>query len=358
MSGYDYGNARLRAMKSRLLLTRDLELLIDSKTVQGLIAALIKTPYRRTLELALAQTSGMDCITSALRNDLIATVEKVRQFYEDQPARLVALALRTYDIQNLKAILRGLARNVASGEILAALLPVGDLTFDVLNELSNAAGPRPAIDRMAGMGLPAAAPLLELRTERPGADSVEMELALDRWHYLEARDYLKDVNGEGSVLFTALKTDADITNLLTVLRFANEPVETRLLKERFGTPDITHLLVGPGSLSFGSLRRAAAQEMLKAALEVFAGSSYGAALRAGYQSYERSRRLSDIERQLRRYQLHQAAGWITKDPLGIGVVLGYLALKINEMGNIRWIGRGLQLELKADEIRAGLEVAG
>jgi len=47
---------------------------------------------------------------------------------------------------------------------------------------------------------------------------------------------------------------------------------------------------------------------------------------------------------------------LTKDPLGIGVVLGYIALKTNEVSNIRWIARGIDLGLKAKVIRDELEM--
>lgn len=45
MSDFDYGNARLRVMKSRLLTYRDLETLIEADTVQSLTVALIEFPY-------------------------------------------------------------------------------------------------------------------------------------------------------------------------------------------------------------------------------------------------------------------------------------------------------------------------
>jgi vacuolar-type H+-ATPase subunit C/Vma6 len=41
--------------------------------------------------------------------------------------------------------------------------------------------------------------------------------------------------------------------------------------------------------------------------------------------------------------------------LGIGVLLGFLALKTNEIGNIRWVAQGINMGLKAEAIRAELE---
>ena len=225
MSGYDYGNARLRAMKSRLLSRRELDDLVETNSPQGLIAALTKTTYRRPVEAALARTSGMDCIAEALRYDLVHTLGKVQKYFIEQAGEMVAIVLRTYDIHNLKAILRGLANNVTTSEILFTLLPIGELKDNLLAELARCPSPRAAIDLLASTGLPFTHPLLKLRVKHPGAGIPEMELALDRWFYQEAFQYLQTKNHGGKVLFFAMQLDADLTNLLTILRFTHSPGE-------------------------------------------------------------------------------------------------------------------------------------
>ncbi len=124
MSDFDYGNARLRAMKSRLLSQRDLDALVESNTLPGLISALTHTAYRRSVEAALARGSGMDCIAEALRLDMVSILGNVASFYSGMAREMVTIVLRSYDIHNLKTILRGLEKNVPSGEIMQALLPV------------------------------------------------------------------------------------------------------------------------------------------------------------------------------------------------------------------------------------------
>jgi vacuolar-type H+-ATPase subunit C/Vma6 len=64
--------------------------------------------------------------------------------------------------------------------------------------------------------------------------------------------------------------------------------------------------------------------------------------------------LSEFEVELRAAQLNRAAGRIRTDPLGAGVPLGYLALKSNEIANLRWIARGVATSLPAAEIMAGI----
>lgn len=358
MSDFDYGNARIRAMKSRLLTRRELEALVESRTLAAFINGLAQTAYRKAVEAALARASGMECIAEALRIDLVNTLGRVASFYPERAREMVNIALRGYDLHNLKAILRGLDKNVPPGEILSALLPVGELKYATLVELSRAPGARGVVDMLASMNLPYARPLLRLRAEHPGAGVTEMELALEKWHYQQAFNRLKETNQSETALFVALQLEADIANVLTALRFAHAPGERRVVGGRMGVLDFERLFVGPGRLSFATLARAASQEKVAAAVEVLAGSPYEQSLRAGLEVYARSNRLSAFEKQLRKYRLHWLAALIIKDPLGIGVVLGYMSLKSNEISNLRWIANGINLGLKTEAIRTELEFAG
>src|SRR5512139_3878430 len=186
MADYDYGNARLHVMKSRLLPRSELEVLAEVNSLEGLIAALTKTVYQKPVEAALTRSTGIQCIDEALSNDLINTVGKIRTFYQENAGKRGAILLRTYDIHNIKAILRGLAKNVPAGDILAVLLPIGELKMGMLRELVQLNDPREVIDLLASMGLSFARPLLNRRAEVPGAETFEMELALDQWYYEEA----------------------------------------------------------------------------------------------------------------------------------------------------------------------------
>ena len=165
MAGFDYGNARLMAKKSRLLSWKELESLVESGSVKGLIVALTKTIYRKPVEAALTRTSGMACIAEALRDDLTNDLGKIGDFYTDEAAESVAMVLRRYDIHNLRAILRGLSTNASPGEIMEILIPAGELKSNLLSELARAPNPRAAIDSLASLNMLFALPLLNLRGE-------------------------------------------------------------------------------------------------------------------------------------------------------------------------------------------------
>lgn len=356
MPEYEYGNARLRAMKSRLLSPRTLHDLAETESLQGLIAALTKTAYQKSIEAALTRFTGMNSIDEALRSDLVATVGAISGFFHEETRKWIALVLRSYDIENLKTILRGLSKNVSSAEIISVLLPIGELTIDELRELARLNNTREAIDLMASQSLPFAAPLIKLRGEHPGAETFEMELALDQWHYHNIHQSLRGEAGEDGLLASAFALDADLANVLTALRFAASPREREALREKYRTEEASHFFIKAGRIPPDTLADAASMDSTSSAVDALSHTTLSSALRAGLEVYSRTSRLSDIERKLRHARLLQLAGMIEKDPLGIGVTLGYIALKVNEIGNLRWIAHGINLGLAPEAIKADLEI--
>ena len=363
MSDFDYGNARLHAMKARLLSRRTLEGLAETRSVPGLITALTNTAYREAVEAALARSleepAGLECLAEALRNDLVATVGKARVFFRDKAGELAALVLRRYDLHNVKAVLRGLAQHVPANEILASTLPIGDLRPADLAELARSANFRGAVDLLTTWAVPLSRPLLELRARRrgDGADVPEMELTLDRWHLQTARRAAREAGDEGKTYLEALRLEADAANIVTALRLVGVPEAATTLRAHFGTGETTVLFIGPGHIPLGLLAEAARQPSVTQAVNALAGTLYGATLQGAMEKYATANRLSVFERALMRQQLQQAVGFFAADPLGIGVLLGYVVLKTNEVANLRAIAQGLMLGEKSDRIRAELMFA-
>lgn len=357
MSDFDYANARLRAMKSRLLSRRTLNDLAEVGSVPALMTALAETAYREAVQTALARTAearvGVKDLAEALRDDLAATVGQASGFFSEPGTarRLAILVLRRYDVHNVKAILRGLARQAPADEILAAALPVAELRPADLAGLARAANVRAAIDLLATWRIPLAQPLLELNAARRngGADVPDLELALERWHLRTALDLAANAGDAGAVLLTALKLQADATNVLTALRLVGEP----------GAPaDAAGLFVAPGNLPLPLLKAAASRNTVSEAVGVLAHTSYGPALSRALARYEITLRRSDFERALAQLELEYAARLFVRDPLGIGVLVGYVALKTNEVANLRTLAQGLTLGEKPDRIRAEMLWAG
>jgi V/A-type H+-transporting ATPase subunit C len=349
-------------MKSRLLPRPKLEALAEAGSVPGLITALTNTAYHQAVEAALArypaEEVGMECLAEALGADLVSTLGNARRFFREAGStdELAALVYRRYDLHNIKTVLRGLARHVPASEILASTVPVGELRPGDLAELARAANPGVAIDLLATWRGPLARPLLELRAGQRGArgELPAMELALDRWHLETAMQAARAAAAQGRRLHEMLMMEADSINILTSMRMVGLPETGTILREHFGVEGVEGLFAGPGHIPFGLLKAAAQRGSVMEAVNTLAGTPYGAALAEAATAYSVSGRLSAFERALAWRQLRRVAGFFAQDSLGIGVLLGYVALKTNEASNLRAIAQGLALGEKPDRIRAEL----
>lgn len=348
MSGFEYGNARLRAMKSRLLSRQQLVELTAVESMSAFINALLKTSYQPLIELALVQFSGIDALNWARRRDLLQAVGKIRHFYEGRAAELAGWVMCRYDVDNLKALLRGLSHQVPADEILASTLPLGELKPADLAQLAAQTNMRAAIDLLSTWRIPLAHPLLALRAEQPGADLLQMELALERW-YFHAAGQVAEACGAMS-LRQSLRVRADTSNLMTALRLVGSTESAVFLGQHFKTDEATHLFVGPGTVPIETLMEIVRQSTLARAIGKLAGTPYEALFNVAMAHYKTTSRLSVFEFELARYQLNQAAYLLAGDALGVGVLIGYLALKTAEMRNLHRIAQGLELQEQPEQI--------
>jgi V/A-type H+-transporting ATPase subunit C len=356
MSDFDYANARLRAMRSRLLSRRALEALADADSIRSLLLALADTAYQAAVQTVLAQTPASDVgaerLVEALRQDLLQTIGRVRSFFSggELAEKLAALALRRYDVDNLQTILRGLAQQVPPAEILESTMPIGELRPAELALLARAPHVSAALDLLATWRLPLARPLLEQRAaaqERP-VEVLALELALERWHVRSAIQEAQAANSDGVSLYRALRREADISNILTALRLAGAAERPRPDEDPY---------VGPGLVALPLVMAAAARPSIAESVNTLAPTPYGSALRAALPEYERSQRLSAFEIALARLEQRLRIQQAVDDVLGIGVLLAYLALKTNEVANLRTIAYGIALGTAPEEIGADLLVA-
>jgi V/A-type H+-transporting ATPase subunit C len=357
MSGFDYANARLRALKSRLLPRGTLEALAETDSAHNLMLALMDTPYRAAVQTALAQAptseTSAPALAEALRLELLNTLGRVRAFFSpnDEAGRLAILALRRFDVHNLKAVLRGLVRQIPTADILASTMPVGELGTAELALLARAPHVSAMLDLLATWRIPLARPWLEWRaraTPSGLADLARMETSLERWHLRTALEAAQAAGPEGAALCEALRREADAMNIMIALRLVGAG-------ERL--PTEVEVFVGPGLVPVSLVSAAALQPAIVDAVRAWEPTPYGPALQGALVDYEHNRRLSAFERALTRLEQRTRLRQAIEDALGIGILLAYMALKTNEVADLRAIASGIAFGEKPETLRAGLLVA-
>lgn len=321
---YGYINARLRGMHGRLLTDRLPEALAAGSYAEFL-RMLSESDLGADLGEATAQDAGLAELDRAVSRNLYSTTQKILGFADGAPGRDIGLLLARYDLQNLKTIARGKSSGREAAEIEANLLPAGTIKPGVLATLAAAPDLTAVASALGVTGHPLArafrAAAAGFTTDR---DLLALEVRLDRAYFDEALE-----RADSEVLRGFLRREIDGANLLTALK----------LRAQGTAADIDRYFV-PGGREFGRDRfaRAAAGEGGLDGLGLFANA-------AGASS------LGEAESAVRQALLGEARRLYASDALGIGIMIGFLREKENEVALVRLIARGKLYGVPAETLR-------
>jgi V/A-type H+-transporting ATPase subunit C len=348
MTGYDYGNARLRAMRSRLVGSAFFDRWRDA-TVSDLIAALLDTDYRVDLDRAALRHHGRRQVDEALRQNTARNLNRIRSFYEGAMQLGWDRLLSRWELHNLVAVLRGQASRRSADEILAALTPVGRLDDAALTELAEASGLRDTIDKMVIWGLPDLSTALALVDVFPQYERTENLALLEHrliWLQGEARRKVLAA-GVPREVAVALGAFVDFDNLQIAAR----------LWEAEGRGEMASIAehrlpgFGGGAIAVDAIEAMLAarrpEDAVRAVLVDRESHWVAGPLRAWAQAPDAARLERAMRRALTLWALHHFS---TGDPLGAAVPVAYLFAKDNEVRNLRLLTVAAGRRLPADVV--------
>ena len=182
MADFDYGNARLRARMAGMMSGQTLTMLAQSPSPQVLVAGLAKTPYRRSVERAQTQASGISLLEAILSEEVYASVQQLLTYYAGSALEQIKILLAYEDAQNLKIILRGIQKGAQGDDISAALLQWGYTPPVFLKNVAASKTMDEAVARLAILGNSAATVLSALTPEQL-ARAAEVDYALEKWFF-------------------------------------------------------------------------------------------------------------------------------------------------------------------------------
>ncbi len=355
--GYEYANARLRAMKSRLLTSVDYAQLLDEPTIEEVVAQLTRTTYQREIEAALVKAVGWECLSEGLRHHLAHALARITRFFSGTPLALWRMLIAHWEVFNLKTILRGQAHLVPASEILDALIPAGELKESDYGRLAQQTSVRATVDVLATWNDPYARPLINAMpryTER--GDLADLELALDRARYTLAFKQLADLeDANADIVRAALNAEIDAANILTVMRLSEWGSNARLA-QRYGSAAPSALLIRGGSSASQKLFAHADVPAMDDLVHELSDTAFGGALARGLARYAEKKTVSVFEDEIDAMLMRQNIALFHRDPLSIGIAIAYLTALVTEVRNLRVIGRGKDAGWKREEIEKELRL--
>ncbi|HVP18072.1 MAG TPA: V-type ATPase subunit [Spirochaetia bacterium] len=343
MGECDYLNARVRAMGAQLLPTEFFEQTLSLESDELPLDAMLESPYGPALRDALTQQSGIAAVETALRRDLVRCFSRVRAMAPEAPRALLDTQLARWDIQNVLAVLKGIAAGVGIRQIASALIPAGAFPESQLMELATSTDPVSLARKLVTWNYPFAFTLHEAingRHARP-FDQSHAEAAMYRAYYAWALA-LKASDGEDHrILRSLLAEQIDLANIKAALNKVRHK-------------DLPYSPIPGGRLKGWFVARLAGAATLEDAFSALDESYFAAGIERGILAYGESRSLGVMERFLEQMVIQAGCRLYRQDLLSIAVSVGYLWKKYNETVNLRALCRGRAARMPANAIRKEL----
>lgn len=345
MADFDYGNARLRTRMAGMVTGQALFMLSQSSSLQVLAAGLAKTSYRKSVENAQTQASGISLLESVLSEEVNTSVHHLLTYYSGKALEQIKILLAYDDVQNLKIILRGIQKKAQGNEISDALVQWGCTSPVFLREVATSKNMSEAVARLAILGNDAAQALSTLTTEQL-EHSAEVDYALERWFF---DTVLAEIARSASKnLLAYYRMRADMLDILTI-------AAKFLYPTFFDGKDAARYLLGQGNIPLKTLKQSAKRPTLKQAIISLKRTIYFEPLHFLLEDGTTAT-LTGIDRRLQRFLWDWVKKQPHRDPLGIGVPIGYIHAKKKEIECLRYIAHSIQLGLQPDCIAENMEV--
>lgn len=333
---YNYINARIAGMKGVLLSEKDYELLLSRENMSSVFSFLNATPYGKDIRrIRGGNDIGNDIgrIKEELSRNLYSVFKKINRVVEGEPRILLSTLLGWWDIYNIKTVLRGRQSDRSEEEIRYLLVATGTLCNRKLMRLLQETDLKTLITGLADLGFPVSLPGAEklLETYLTGG-SLLLEGQIERAYF---EDALKKVRVEGSSSSLAMKiirSQIDKFNIMTGLKIINKD---GLNPEAYYIDGGEHI----------SLRLYRELFMDKNRDKKRLVEKLPHLIRMGRWCWKEEdlrtpERISVLERRIEMGILKDLFQLSLIDTYSIGVIIGYIWRKVNEVINLNTILHG------------------
>lgn len=328
---YAYANARIKAMRSKLLGRDEMRELVDVKTTPEFVELLEEGPYKQSFVNASTRFTGSELVKKALDEDLAASFRKIESIVPAKAKALVHRLLKNWEVNNIKKIiaLKALGRSALKQDLL--LVNGSELLFSSLLQQKDLQG---VLKTLSASEYGPALRKATVHYNKSG-DYRVLLAALDEHYCRQLALLLREEKDE--LVRKFMQKKISVTNAVTSLRLRKSGVSASKTR--------AFLIDAPDQEFCGQM---AASKSLKEAVEIAAAHLKTPIPTAVLEKAVATGELASIEELFERQLLVQARKTLSRSVLSPGVVVGYLYLKQEEVHALRMVSYASQFEVKQD----------
>ena len=335
-----YVAARAKSRKQKLADRARLRQLINQSPEQ-MTVAVGDMGYRTEMDLYAGKYSGGDLVEAALTHNLEHELKEIVGMCNGSIRAIVEVYTLRFEYQNAKVVLRAVINDVDLDKVSNSILPaLNDINTPWLKMVENADDLRSAATQMRRMSF--GSDLMSLPDDAKLAD---YENALDRHYFKKSLTSLSLKGADVRFLRDLLKSEIDHRNILNIIEAEAVGI---------ANDEIIELLIPGGRLIPERAFSSIAAGGKRAALDILRSAN-----RFEMQSFEEALTVSKSENSLdsvinwfkvREHALLQRMSYL--HPVSALPIVNYVALKVQEVTDLRLIVRGRLAGLPSEVLEA------
>jgi len=315
VSGYAALNAKVRVMYSTLFTTQELASLYEAIDFNALITLLKNTKYGSYLEKSKDKDLNPRHAAFSIRGRLTDEYHSIIQIAPEYARALLTQRLRHFELDNLKAVLRGIIAGASWERVRFVLFPLGSETVLPAQEMVESGNMAAAVELLRGTPY---YDTLSHALKRYNAEQniFPLEVALDLNYWREIWQQVNHLpSGDRSHAIKLIGTSVDLNNLMWAIRYR---VYHQLSEEEL----INYTLPFGYHVRDEDIRAiAAGADIAQVVKRVFPNLADVDSMLA-----DPRKGLIELEVELNRGLLKQCVSAFVGDPFHIGIPLAYLQL--------------------------------
>jgi V/A-type H+-transporting ATPase subunit C len=342
-SPYIYVCTRLRVRKTKLIPREEYVRMLNMSLAE-ITRVIQESEYKREIDELSHAFRGINLMDIALSWNLAKTYQGVITITPGHLQKMTRSYLRSWDIQNVMAILRGKTQGLSPGRIKEVLIPAGELDRPSLDRLLAEEKLEKVIESLKGGRL---YPILiqEFPEAIELGSFAHMENELYKQYYADIIVDGQTVKG-GKAFLDFIHLEIDIRNMQNLLRL-------RVQEEK---GDVAEYMIPGGTFTVKELVGFSVIEDVNVFIDTLVRELRNRQIITVLEDFReritrKERTLHENEIALTRLQLAQVERMSKLHPFSIWPILAYLELKKFEIFNLRAITRGKEAQLPMERIR-------
>jgi len=340
---YSYINAKVRAIKSRLLTSEDYHILISTKNLEEFLTYFRTTIYGEEMP----QISSPKELTNYLYQHLFATYKKILRGLRGKEKEVIKTLLLRYEIENLKTLLRGIEFKVPKEKQKSLLYSLDSYSTLPVLELLGAKNIKQAILtlRKTRYFSPLTHALHQYESQR---SLFPLEISLDLFMFKEMTRMIQHLSGKDKKISSKIVGILiDVLNILWIERF----------KEYYHlSPEeiLNYAIEGGYRLDLRQIKRLVQAKEVQDLIQIL--------LPPYDELLKEAKSWKEIRKKINTFLIRELLKVFSMPPFQIGVPLSCILLKELEVQNLIAIIEGKRLSFSHEKIDSFLtykqEIAG